>query len=145
MTAIQRIHSQPGLSSGWLGWLVPVGVASITGILIALLPLSSLLTWAVLVVVILLFLITPINALVFLLILAPMRALIATEAGLSLPVDIGQALVIAFAAMWSFERILTSRRFTRPALVTRLVASAGVYRPRSVDRLRGLVDRGLAQ
>jgi O-antigen ligase len=50
--------------------------------------------------------ITPLAALVVLLILAPLRTLIATEARLQLPLDVGQLTLIALLGVWLMYRIV---------------------------------------
>lgn len=48
---------------------------------------------------------TPVAMLVVLLVLAPLRALIATESAIDLPLDIGQILFIVYFSMWLAHRI----------------------------------------
>lgn len=48
---------------------------------------------------------TPLAALVALLTLAPLRTLIATESGLSLPLSIGQAMLLLYAGVWLYHRL----------------------------------------
>lgn len=75
------------------------------GFLLALAPLSTAISAFSLITITLLSALTPVSALVFLVIFAPMRALIATESGLDLPLDVGQILVAVFTGAWIIRRI----------------------------------------
>ncbi|MDK3161541.1 O-antigen ligase family protein [Kamptonema cortianum] len=59
----------------------------------------------------LLFLIAPLSAIGFLVLLAPLRTLIATESALRMPLDIGQLLLIVALGVWALHRILWQRSF----------------------------------
>lgn len=54
--------------------------------------------------------ITPLSALMFLLILAPLRTLIATESAFQLPLDIGQIAFMGLLATWAFSRIIHTQK-----------------------------------
>ncbi len=58
--------------------------------------------------------ITPLSALGILLIVAPLRALIATEAPLPLPLDVGQITLIALIGFWLVNRIARNQALPRP-------------------------------
>lgn len=69
--------------------------------------------------------ITPFAALVIMLVLAPLRALIATESPVQLPLDVGQLALVALLAFWVSYRIVHERRLPRilwsPVLVPVLI------------------------
>jgi putative inorganic carbon (HCO3(-)) transporter len=102
------------------------------GILAATQPASVTAVTMALVLFGLLALITPMAALVVLLVLAPLRALIATESAFQLPLDIGQLALVGLLAVWFAYRIVHRRRLPRavwsPVLVPVLVffAAAGL-------------------
>jgi putative inorganic carbon (hco3(-)) transporter len=83
-------------------WLI---AASLGGIFIAtqspgmIIIVASVIAFAVLATI------SPLAAIIILLILAPMRTLIATEAVLQLPVDIGQIALIGLIIAWASQRI----------------------------------------
>jgi O-antigen ligase len=58
-------------------------------------------------------LITPLAGAVALMILAPLRTLIATEAALALPLDIGQIALLVTLAAWLLRDLATRRRWPR--------------------------------
>ncbi len=101
MTALirQRGHwfALAALVGGFIATL-PVEIAFIGGVVISFLILAAL---------------TPYSALLVLLILAPLRTLIATEASLQLPLDIGQLILLAVLAVWLLDPIVTERRLPR--------------------------------
>ena len=70
-------------------------------------------------------LISPMAALALMLVLAPLRALIATETAVRLPLDIGQLALVALLAAWVLHRMVFVRRLPRliwsPVLVPVLV------------------------
>jgi len=57
--------------------------------------------------------ITPLVAMVALLVLAPMRTLIATESDFVFPLDVGQILFIVFVLAWTIRRIADKNRLLR--------------------------------
>ncbi len=57
--------------------------------------------------------ITPYAALLLLLVFAPLRTLIATEAPLHLPLDIGQLSLILLIGVWTAEALVNRRRLPR--------------------------------
>ena len=72
---------------------------------------------------------TPLALLTILLTLSPLRSLIATEAGIDLPLDIGQILLALYLGAWLAGRIIQRRPLSlrpEPALVTAL-ATCGVF------------------
>jgi putative inorganic carbon (hco3(-)) transporter len=84
-------------SIDWL-WIVTAGIF---GLLVALLPLPQALIIIAIPVFVLLTCIHPFCSIAFLLITSPLRNLIATEAALQLPIDLGQAL-FAFSLLGYF-------------------------------------------
>lgn len=56
---------------------------------------------------------TPVAALVFVVILAPLRTLIATESSFQLPLDIGQITLIGFVAAWLLHHIVMTQSLPR--------------------------------
>ncbi len=99
MTLTTRLN--PGL--GWIGLAAALGVA------VALLPLPTALLVLGMAAYILFAALTPAAALMFLLIAAPLRTLVATEAAWPLPLDIGQLGLLAFAAAWLVQRYIMRR------------------------------------
>ena len=115
----------------WRGAAVWVGLALAAGVLAGRLPVMAsggALGAAVIIVAVLL---EPALGLVLMLSLAPLKTLIATEAPLSLPIDIGQlALALAMAA-WALWRI-TLRRWDplpRTRLYLPLLAIMAAFSP----------------
>lgn len=75
--------------------------------------------------------ITPVAALTMMLILAPLRTLIATESAFQLPLDIGQITFTAFVGIWIIYRVLRKQPMIRLswsdgylALIVFLIATA---------------------
>jgi putative inorganic carbon (hco3(-)) transporter len=83
-------------------WLI---VASMGGIFIATQSTGSIIIVVSIILFIILAAITPLAAVTILLILAPMRTLIATEAAFQLPLDIGQLALIGLVVAWFCQRI----------------------------------------
>lgn len=83
------------------------------GAAVALLPIDAVLLIGGMMVFLVLAAITPWAVLAALLVLAPLRTLIATESTLRLPLDIGQLLLIALFGIWLIGRIATERRLPR--------------------------------
>jgi putative inorganic carbon (hco3(-)) transporter len=94
-------------------WLFAIGVGVITGLLLATQSLPVSVVVLAVVALMLLSFITPITALVALLVFAPMRTLIATEASFHLPLDIGQLLFVAFVGVWGIHKIVVEKRLLR--------------------------------
>ncbi|MBZ0300161.1 MAG: hypothetical protein K8J31_10485, partial [Anaerolineae bacterium] len=82
-------------------WLI---AAVVTGLLVASQSVALLIIGVAGVAFVVLSAITPLAALMFLLILAPLRTLVATEANFPLPLDIGQLLLMAFLAVWILQQ-----------------------------------------
>lgn len=96
-----RVHHRNSLTSLlWLSLAVGLGVA----ILVA----SPMFVMGIGVGLLLIFasIKSPIASLIILLILAPLRTLIATEAPWALPMDIGQALFVCFLASYAVRKII---------------------------------------
>ncbi len=87
-------------------WL---GTAALIGLSVATLPIALLVVGGVVILFLLLSALTPLSALIFLLILAPLRTLIATEAALQLPLDIGQIALIGFLGAWIVQAFILRR------------------------------------
>lgn len=85
-------------------------LAALAGAAIALVPspMSALALGAL--VLLALSVYSPFALFAALLVLSPLRTLIQTEAPLSLPLDIGQILLLLFAGVWGVHRLLHSRR-----------------------------------
>lgn len=93
---------------------LPVVVALVAGLAIGKLPLSFVLNIGGLLVLAVAVVIEPGSALVVLLIAAPLKALIETEANLDLPADIGQILLLAGMTAWLLSRITLHRPLHLP-------------------------------
>lgn len=91
-------------------WLV---VAVLVGLLVATQSVAVLAVIALVMAFALLSAITPLATLMFLLVLAPLRVLIATEASPQLPLDIGQLALIAFIAAWVLHHIILRQSLPR--------------------------------
>ncbi len=91
-------------------WLLVAGFA---GVFIATQPLPILIIALVGVVFVLVSLVTPLASIVILLILAPLRTLIATEAQINLPLDIGQLALIATLGTWVLHSLVFRRKLPR--------------------------------
>jgi putative inorganic carbon (hco3(-)) transporter len=100
--------------------------AIIAGWVAATQPLPVVVALLSLVTVALLSLMTPLAALMFLLVLAPLRTLIATESGIQFPLDIGQILLLAVLAVWVIHRLL-DRRALLPLPRTALYAPLLIF------------------
>lgn len=75
----------------------------------AILPLPSLVLIISVSLCLLLIPIMPLAMLVVLLVLAPLRALIATESGIDLPLDIGQILLALYFGIWLVHGVIKRR------------------------------------
>ena len=106
-----RMSWAPARSSVW--WLSAV-TALVTGAAINILPLPLFLLLALTLVCIALIPQTPMAMLAILLVLSPLRVLIATESDLALPLDIGQILLTLYLAVWLAYQVL--RRYPLPRL-----------------------------
>ena len=93
--------------------LLWVSTAFISGLFVATLPMALLVIGGVVIAFILLCALTPLAALMFLLILAPLRTLIATEAALQLPLDIGQLALLGFVGAWALHTFVLRRTIAR--------------------------------
>lgn len=124
MIAQKSILQHPFLSI--LPWIVWIGIAGSIGLLIATQPVGVVVIVGVMVAFGILATITPFAALAILLILAPMRTLIATEAQFQLPLDIGQILFMVFLASYAISRIMKAERLFRFPFVP-LVVSLSVF------------------
>lgn len=88
-----------------------IAVLAITaGLLVAFFSIESSLTLIVLVGYVILSLVSPYAAMLFMLVLAPLRALIATESALTLPLDIGQICFMGLLAAVTLNQIARKER-----------------------------------
>ena len=110
------------LSTKPLPTISRIAIAIVSGIGIALLPLEALLLGVGLLIVAVLANYTPIALLVILLVLAPLRTLIATESGLSLPLDIGQILMMVYLGGWVAFRIYHRKSVLRITVTKPFIA-----------------------
>jgi len=86
-----------------------IPIAILTGLIVATQP-----TWVAMIVFFtltcgLLFAISPLSAFVVMLVIAPMRSLIAAEANISLPLDVGQISLAIVIFIWVIHKILQKR------------------------------------
>ena len=104
-------------------------IALLGAIGIAVLPLEYTLAGLAFSIGLVLVLITPAAAIVFLLILSPLRALILTEAPERIPFDIGLLLTVLVTASWFMHRIIKRRPLfvsIRSSLLAPLLLFVGV-------------------
>src|SRR5690606_383488 len=118
--------------------LLPVGwalAAAFAGWFIATQPFAIVVFALALLSFTLLALITPLAALVVMLVLAPLRTLIATEAPVQLPLDIGQLSLVGLLAFWLLYRVAHGQRLPRliwspvilPVLIFFIAASLSAF------------------
>lgn len=81
-------------------------MAAFYGLILALTPITTSSIALILPVIIVFCGISPLSALVFLVILSPLRTLIATEANFPLPLDIGQMLVAGLIISWFTHKVV---------------------------------------
>ncbi len=93
-----------------LPWLL---AALLFGFIVATQPLPLVIAFSGLIGFFLLSAITPLATLMFVIILAPLRTLIATESNLQLPIDIGQLLLVSFILAWFLHHIAFKRSLPR--------------------------------
>jgi putative inorganic carbon (hco3(-)) transporter len=99
------------ISTNWLrGEFGLVSVAALLGLLVATLPLEITGLLTIVIAFAVCICVSPTAALIGLLVLAPLRTLIFTEAPGLLPVDIGQLLVVVFIGVWVLRRIADGKR-----------------------------------
>ncbi len=94
--------------------LVWLALAALVGILAATQSAGVTLAVFTITVFAILGAITPLSALGVLLIVAPLRALIATEAAVQLPLDVGQIALIALIGFWLVNHIAHQQALPRP-------------------------------
>ncbi len=83
----------------WLAIALAVAAANLIS------PTPEILSLTLVALCLLAALASPVAMLVVLLVLAPLRALIATESAINLPLDIGQILLLVYFAVWLAHRI----------------------------------------
>ncbi|MBN1966242.1 MAG: O-antigen ligase family protein [Anaerolineae bacterium] len=79
------------------------------GLAVTLLPLDLAAFGLALAVLVLLAIIEPVNGIVILLLVAPLKALIETEATIDLPLDVGQIALLCALLAWAANRIILRR------------------------------------
>jgi len=99
-----------------------IAIALISGIAVALMPLEAVLIGVCLLILTALVVHTPITLLLILLILAPLRTLIATESNLTIPLDIGQILMIIYLGGWVVFRIYHQKAVLKISITQPFVA-----------------------
>lgn len=87
-----------------------IAAATAVGVLIAQQAIDVTLLILGLISSVLLIFVTPLASLSLLLVLAPLRALIATESSLQLPVDIGIFLLLVVLSTWGVHRIIRRQK-----------------------------------
>ena len=105
-----------------LALLPLVILAVISGIAIIWLPIEVVLLSICAVVLLVMTIHTPHILLIALLVLAPLRTLIATESAISLPLDIGQILLVIYLAGWTINRIYYQKSILKISPGTTLIA-----------------------
>lgn len=98
-----------------------ITIAILSGVGIAFVPIEPILLSICLLALVTLAIQSPITLLVILLVLAPLRTLIATESNLSLPLDIGQILLVIYLSGWVIFRIYHRKPILKIA-ITKLLA-----------------------
>lgn len=109
------IHANHLVSTTALTRLLWIALASAVGFLIATQPESLSILVLVTVVFLLVAAISPLATVGILLVLAPMRTLIATEASFQLPLDVGQIALLGVIASWLIQNLVYKQ--TLPRLV----------------------------
>ena len=110
-------------------WLLYIVLALAGAAVVNLLPLTLMLLGVLVGICLLLIPQTPICMLVILLVLSPLRTLIATESSIALPLDIGQLLLITYVGVWLTHQlahrrpIVTLRREPMLIATTFLIAA----------------------
>ena len=100
------MHNMRTLSPRRTLWLL---IASLLAIVNILLPSTELLAISLIFLGILTACHTPLAMLALLLVLSPLRTLIATESNWPLPLDIGQILLVVYLSVWLATQITTRR------------------------------------
>ncbi len=93
-------------------WLL-APAAAFAGVLLAFQPLAVGLTSLSAIAIMLLALVTPIAALALLLVVAPLRTLIATEASYPLPLDVGQIALVFALGVWLLNQLIQRKPLFR--------------------------------
>ncbi len=114
------------LSSG-VAWhlpgraLIPTVIGLGLGVAVAALPLSvAALSLAILVLAAMAFL-EPSNGIVILLVVAPLKALLETEAPLPLPLDVGQLALVFVVGVWALTRLIQRQPLTLPTSIVQVL------------------------
>ena len=91
-------------------WLI---AAALIGLFIGTQPFGVVIIVLAFLAFVLLACVSPLAAIVIMLVLAPMRTLIATEALVQLPLDIGQLALIGFLLVWLINQAVRGARLVR--------------------------------
>lgn len=94
------------------GWL---GLAVISGVLVAALPLTIAVALIGAVLLVILLFIEPALAVVMLLCVAPLKTLIETEATFQMPADTGQVALVVVVGIWGLRKITDREAFVQSA------------------------------
>ena len=97
-------------------------IAILLGIGVVFIPFEAILIGVCLLILTALVIHTPITALILLLVLAPLRTLIATESSLNFPLDIGQILMIIYLGNWLIFRVYHRKTILKITLTKPLIA-----------------------
>lgn len=94
--------------------ILAILMAVLLGGIIAILPIELAFLVVTMGVIGILSFITPLSALAFTLIVAPLRTLIQTESPVNLPLDIGQLAILFFIGVWLLYQITHKNRLLKP-------------------------------
>ncbi|MEO0562034.1 MAG: O-antigen ligase family protein [Chloroflexota bacterium] len=122
---IARSYTNRNSTQGTLA--LQIAVAVISSVLVIAMPLSIFISGIAFILVALLTLLNPAGALVAMLVLAPMRVLVATEAPPGTPSDLGQAFLLVFLLAWGFHRIGNRQQINFRAVSSPVFQFVGVY------------------
>ena len=98
----------------------------VTGCAALLLPMPALVLAMLVIACVIAMPVSPQSALIVTLTLAPLRTLISTESGLSLPLDIGQVLLIFYLGLWLAQRLWRREALFKPQADPPLLAVLGL-------------------
>ncbi len=119
--------------------------ASVTGIALAMLPAPTAALWLAISVLSVLTFIEPIGGVIVLLLVAPLKALVETEASLALPLDVGQLALLFVFGTWILNRVSQRRPLalrwtsvTMPLLL--VIATASLSLPGAFSLGHGLAE-----
>lgn len=105
--------------------IVAITMAILLGGIVAFLPIELSFVLVVMGIIGILVFITPLSALVFALVVAPLRTLIQTESPVDLPLDIGQLSILFFIGVWMMYQITHKNRLLKPIYTPILIPLIG--------------------